>query len=163
MKRNEKIKEIKKERFFKKGDFIVYLFLCVLIIFLFVFFVFTANSEKVSYVTLSTSEKSGEVEILSYDFSSDELTVKEGYEDRLIISDTKTGYEIKFLSSDGGYNLIEIDKSGSVYVSEADCSFSKDCVSFSPIESGGQVIICVPHKLVIMGYSKGAEPPVVIG
>lgn len=49
--------------------------------------------------------------------------------------------------TDKGNNLVII-KAGEVDVVEADCP-DKVCVSHVPIDSVGETIICLPHKLVV--------------
>lgn len=58
--------------------------------------------------------------------------------------DKNVEYEVK---TEYGRNLIVIDN-GSVEVSEADCH-GKDCVKFGKINSQGQLIMCLPHRLLI--------------
>jgi hypothetical protein len=58
--------------------------------------------------------------------------------------DKDVEYEVK---TEYGRNLIVIDN-GSVEVSEADCR-GRDCVKFGKISSQGQLIMCLPHRLLI--------------
>ncbi len=51
------------------------------------------------------------------------------------------------VNTDNGMNIIVI-KDGVVSVSNADCP-DKICVQHPPIDSTGETIICLPHKLVI--------------
>ncbi len=53
-------------------------------------------------------------------------------------------YEVK---TDYGRNLIVIEDSG-VEVRDSDCH-GRDCVKFGKISSQGQVIMCLPHRLLI--------------
>jgi hypothetical protein len=46
-----------------------------------------------------------------------------------------------------GYNILEI-KNGEAYIKDADCE-SKLCIAKGKINSIGDLIICLPHKLVI--------------
>lgn len=46
-----------------------------------------------------------------------------------------------------GYNGLVIED-GSVYMAEADCP-DKYCVDHKPICRGGEMIICLPHRLVV--------------
>lgn len=46
-----------------------------------------------------------------------------------------------------GYNILEI-KNGEAYIKDSDCT-SKLCVEKGKINSIGDLIICLPHKLVI--------------
>ncbi len=51
------------------------------------------------------------------------------------------------VTTDEGINLVII-KDGVVDVVEADCP-DKVCVNHVPIDSAGETIICLPHKLVV--------------
>lgn len=50
-----------------------------------------------------------------------------------------------------GKNKIVI-KDGSAYISEADCP-SRDCLKQKQVSRPGDIIVCLPHKLVIEGAS----------
>lgn len=63
-------------------------------------------------------------------------------------------YEIPFsekqvieIDNSFGYNKI-IAEGNSVYVENSDCN-GKDCIKMGKINSGGDFIICIPHKLLI--------------
>jgi len=51
------------------------------------------------------------------------------------------------LSDDYGFNKIVVND-GSVYISESDCH-GKDCVAIGRIKSEGQIILCLPHRLMV--------------
>lgn len=53
----------------------------------------------------------------------------------------------KTVSTDLGTNLIEI-KDGRVHVEEADCP-NQDCVHQGWIDTAGEQIVCLPHKLTV--------------
>ena len=46
-----------------------------------------------------------------------------------------------------GHNRLVIED-GKVFVSDADCS-GKDCIGFGKISREGQMIVCLPHKLIV--------------
>ncbi len=56
----------------------------------------------------------------------------------------ETTYKV---DTEQGENIVIIEN-GQVQVSEADCP-DKICVNHSPIKNVGEVIICLPHKLVV--------------
>lgn len=66
-------------------------------------------------------------------------------EDRYPLSALKEGqkldYDTKF-----GHNVIEIDKDG-VFVYEADCP-DQLCVLQGKISRAGEIIVCLPHRLI---------------
>ena len=106
--------------YFRKADII--LFAAVLLIGIAGFFVLQKNSEAGVLVRIVSEGK------LQYELPLDsdgEYTVK----------------------TDHGYNIICIEN-GQVYVKEADCP-NKDCMRYGKISGEGQMIICLPHRLVV--------------
>lgn len=60
----------------------------------------------------------------------------------------KKGYEHEFtVHSDNGYNTVKI-KDNKIWIEDADCK-DKYCVHQGEIGSKGQVIVCIPNKLLI--------------
>ena len=59
----------------------------------------------------------------------------------------KTQKEWKIYNKAGNYNLIEI-LPGKIRIKDADCP-DKICVKEGWISQGGQLIVCLPHKLII--------------
>ena len=51
------------------------------------------------------------------------------------------------VAANGGFNVVEV-RGGKISVVEADCP-EKICVRHGSISHGGEVIACVPHKLLI--------------
>ncbi len=80
-------------------------------------------------------------------------TRKEGYRVRITCDgeilqtmpiDKNTEY---IFNSENGTNTVII-KDGCAYVVNADCP-DKVCEEYEPIDDAGEVIICLPHKLVV--------------
>ena len=51
------------------------------------------------------------------------------------------------LEAGGGHNTLVIEN-GTVRMTEADCP-NGDCMGFAPISREGQIIVCLPHRLVV--------------
>lgn len=51
------------------------------------------------------------------------------------------------IESDTKYNLIHIEE-GKVWVEEANC-LNQVCVNHATIDSIGETIVCIPHKLIL--------------
>lgn len=51
------------------------------------------------------------------------------------------------IDNEYGKNIVVIEDK-KVYVKEADCA-GQDCVHMNPISKGGQMIMCLPHKLLV--------------
>jgi hypothetical protein len=56
--------------------------------------------------------------------------------------------EYRYTDGEGGYNVITV-KGGKISVAEANCR-DKVCMFYPPQDAAGSVIICLPHKLVII-------------
>lgn len=55
----------------------------------------------------------------------------------------------------GGFNIIQVEN-GAVSVSEANCS-NQTCVHTGSVSRSGEIIACLPHRLVISIESKDEE------
>ena len=51
------------------------------------------------------------------------------------------------ISNSSGYNLIKVSE-GAISIVEADCP-DKICIKSGKIKNPGEVIACIPHKLII--------------
>ena len=56
-----------------------------------------------------------------------------------------------------GNNLITVE-GGSVFVAEADCP-GKDCITLGKISSPGQIVVCLPHHLIIKVVGQDTDAP----
>ena len=63
--------------------------------------------------------------------------------------------EYKAKTDDGHYNVVVV-KDQSVMVSEADCR-NQICVKTKPVRNPGEVIACMPHRLIVYIESGNAE------
>ena len=61
-----------------------------------------------------------------------------------------------------GHNRVVIEN-GSAYMAEADCP-DRYCMDYKPITNSGEMIICLPHKLVVeaVGGRSAQQPDVVV-
>lgn len=71
------------------------------------------------------------------------ITDGDGQTQRIPITENGT-YTIE---SSLGKNVIVVSY-GSVYMSEADCP-GHDCIEQGAIENAGEIIVCLPHKLIV--------------
>ncbi len=67
--------------------------------------------------------------------------------------------EDRTVDVNGGNTVVIRD--GKVWVSEATCP-GKDCMDFGKIGSEGQVIACLPHKMLVMITGGGDGPDFVV-
>jgi len=74
-----------------------------------------------------------------------EITV-DGEEHSKYVLDNNIDKEIEVIT-DNGYNIIHI-QNGQVLVEESDCN-NQLCVRKGVIEEPGEIIVCLPHKVVV--------------
>ncbi|SET10449.1 NusG domain II-containing protein [[Clostridium] polysaccharolyticum] len=68
------------------------------------------------------------------------------------VLDLKDNQELKVKGKEGHYNVVVI-KNGQVTIKEADCK-NQVCVNTAPIDSIGESIACLPHKLIVKIVAK---------
>ena len=142
------LSEIKKEKFFSKWDLIIYSLIVVLEIGLFCVVATVDNNETVlNKIEVYYRENV----IYEYDFLKNNGIINEiKY---CSVSEKNFGdyTEIKITVPEGKNTLIVSD--GKAYMSEADCSAYPECVhNFQPIKKGGEIIVCLPHKIKVVSF-----------
>ena len=144
----------KTSEFFKKGDVIVYAALLLVVILSFLLF-FASSSEKLKRIEIKSLE-SGET-LFSYNIANGNVAYDES-----VVSLKKTGKGFEVTAKRGEReNVVIIELDGKTYMKEANCSSRKDCVK-GAITRGGDVIICIPNKIEIIGTGDG-EGGIIIG
>lgn len=108
----------------KKFDYLIIAFLLVISFIPEVVFLATRGRSLENYVVITVDgEKKKEIFFNTY--------IEESFE-------VKTKY---------GTNVVEI-KNGKVQIIEADCP-DKICVKSKPIDHQGQMLVCLPHKVIV--------------
>lgn len=154
-----KIDNIKNAKFFAKADIVVYAFVLALIVLLFGIFVWGENGESSTAISASVTEQGKAVEIFTYEFDSGKIIIADGWEDRIILTETADTLEVKFVFGDE-FNLLTISKNKrTAIMTEANCSLHHDCTKFPPIIDGSGVIICIPHSLTVYGVGVADYQP----
>lgn len=135
------LENIKKDKGFKIFDLAVYGVIVLIIAVTFIAVFATKDSSPLKGVCVYLNE----AVVFEYDFENDSYEKAEGYD--IEVSDKGESLQIK-ISVKEGYNLIEIDKKGSVRIKEADCH-GRDCVYSPAITDSNGIIFCSPHLLKI--------------
>lgn len=148
-------KEKKQNKFFKKGDILIYALVLLILIasFVSIFFKDVKSVDRITVNDLSSGRT-----IFSYDFSSQSSYFDE---EKVRVTDKSEYLEVE-ITTGGGYNMLVVEKNGVAYMKEADCSFNADCVHSDKIMQSGDVIICLPHKIEVVGIGSG-EGEIIIG
>lgn len=145
------IKNEKNNKAFKKADLLLYGIIIMVVAILFIVFVFVNNDEGLSGIEVYISDEL----VLAYDFSSDEFDYDNNSE-TIVIKNVADGYRVTLYEDEDKdhYNIILIDaKNKKITVEDANCSSSKDCMYMS-IEKASDLIVCVPHNLIIKGVGE---------
>ncbi|MDE6868126.1 MAG: NusG domain II-containing protein [Clostridia bacterium] len=141
----KKIESVKKDKGFKIWDLIIYGVIIALVIVTFTVVFTTRDTTPLRGVRVYSKG----VAVFEYSFENGKYNV---LSDSAEIEVSDSGETLTVKITDGSeYNLVEIVKSGSVSVKEANCH-SLDCVYMAPIKDNSGFIFCSPHALRIVPY-----------
>lgn len=148
----KKVEQVKKDRFFKIWDILIYGIIAAVIVALFLAVTLTADKSSLSGIEGYYNNNLA----FTYNFAEDELKVV--LTDNIKVEENNSDTVKLLFVTDGGsltehtdYNIIEINKSArSVRITESDCSNRKDCVYSPAITNSAGLIVCSPHRLRIL-------------
>ena len=140
---------------FRPADLAVYGVIAVVIAALFLAFaVFKREGDATEIIAESNGER-----VFVYSFADGSLILNENFSG-LVAKDVKDGVYTVVIYTDKektAFNTVIIERDGTTYVSDADCSRRKDCTHMKAIDESGGTIVCVPHGLKI--YATGDYSP----
>lgn len=140
------IGQLKKQKYFYPADIIVYTLIAVIITVLLCVYLIPDKNSGLEEVEIYYKETL----IYSYNFESNKSEIQEG--NGVEITETTVDGLLKVtLVMDEGADVVEI---GVDYakITESDSSRYPDCIyGFDPITGGGDVIICLPHHIKLVG------------
>lgn len=139
----KKVADVKADKGFRIWDLIIYGVIAALAVILFAVIFATRDTGPLSGIRVYVANEA----VFEYDFTSGEYT-NLNPSVAGIISDGDDCLTIRINATEG-YNIVVIDKSGSVKVSEADCT-KNDCVYYPAISDNSGFIYCLPHRLKIL-------------
>lgn len=144
----KKLEQVKADKGFKIFDFIVYGAVVALVVVLFIVIFAVRDTNPIQGVRFKYVNEI----IYEYDFEHGEISRNEKYVEITSETDEKIILRVSF--SDGDYNVVEIRKSGSVRITDANCPRG-DCIygnTFlnSEIKTNSDCIQCLPHNLQIL-------------
>ena len=142
----KKVEQVKADKGFKIWDLIIYgaIIVIVVVLFITIFAVRDTSPFKGIRVVLYSDV------IYEYDFENGkEISCNAKYVEITENSDDKIVLRVNI--GDGDYNCIQINKSGSVKMIEANCG-KQDCVYTPELKDNNGVIYCSPHRLKIIPY-----------
>ncbi|MFA6867031.1 MAG: NusG domain II-containing protein [Clostridia bacterium] len=143
----KKIEKVNKSVFFKPLDIAFYAIISILIIVLLCVFLIPKNENTLEKIEIY---KGNEV-IYTYDYNLLQGNIEKLPSETLIEEyDENNCHYVKIITEES-YNLVEI---GSNYalMKDANCSHYAPCVNnFSAIKKDGDIIVCMPHQIKIVG------------
>lgn len=145
---------------FRRLDLCVYALLAGLISLLLWLFVFSRASAPLRAVEVWHQAEAGETLVFRYVYAEDTYFIDALWRDRVSVEAAEAGYEVTIAGLDGGdgFNALAIE-GAKAYMRDANCSRGRDCTHFPAIRRGEQVIICVPHHLMVYGIGDGEAAP----
>lgn len=118
---------MKKQHFlsgtFKKGDFLIFGLIIAAVI-----------AATIGCYRAPLSANTVTIYVDSHEYAT--YSVSEGFEKEIMVK------------TNDGYNQIKLS-SGTVAITDSDCP-NHDCVQMGTISQAGDMLICLPHKLMIM-------------
>lgn len=149
----KKIEQVKKDKGFKIFDLIIYgvILLTVAAVFIAVFT--TRNSNPLSGVRIYVAS----AQVFEYEFGGQPLKI-EGGGVTVEVVEEGAGMTVT-VRTDGGYNVLYIDKSArTAKMRKADCH-SQQCVYFPEMKDNSGFIYCDPHGLRVEPLIKDYDSP----
>ena len=146
----DRLKLIKKQKFFLFKDIFVYAVTAVAVVVLFVAFVFTSVSTTLEKIEVFYKNDL----VFSYSLQKGEWKT---YCDFVTVEEID-GKTLVTVETDGHKNVIEIFD-GKAKMAESDCSSTKECVNnFPAIDAGGQAIVCDVNHVKVVGQGEKEAP-----
>lgn len=154
----KKIEQVRKTKYFRLWDLLVYGIVLAVVVALFLTVFLTADKSPTSGFVVRQKDKV----VFTYYFDSDKYEYS--LTDGIICVDEEDSSVLKFTvrEKDGdGYNKVEVDKlNKSVKVIDANCSLlKKDCVYTPAIKDNSTTISCLPHEMYIEPLIKKVQNP----
>ncbi|MDE5942763.1 MAG: NusG domain II-containing protein [Clostridia bacterium] len=142
----KKIESVKKDRGFKIWDLIIYGVIIALVVITFTVVFTTRDTSPLSGIRIYSKG----VAVFEYSFENGKYNILSDANE-IEVSDNGESLTVK-ITSGKEYNLVEIVKSGSVSIKEANCH-SLDCVYMPAIKDNSGFIYCSPHALRIVPFN----------
>ncbi|MGN0808322.1 MAG: NusG domain II-containing protein [Candidatus Coproplasma sp.] len=154
----KKIEQVRKTKYFKPWDILLYGIIALVIAALFLTVFLSSDKTSANGFTIRQADKI----VFTYYFDSDryEYSLTDGI--ITVDSEDESSLNLTVYAQDkSGFNKIRVDKANrSVAVVDADCSlFRKDCVHTPALTDGSSIISCLPHNMYIEPLIKRVENP----
>ena len=141
----KKVEQVKADKGFKLPDIIVYVVVLALVAVLFVVIFVTRDDSPLKGIRIYVKNEI----VYEYDFKEGQRALNGAYTQ--IIGQDDNAIILRITTGDGDYNIVRIDKKGSVKVTEANCG-KNDCVYTPELKDSGGMIYCSPHRMKIVPF-----------
>ena len=149
----EKLLQTKRAAWFKGWDILIYALIFLLLLALFLLFVIFPGRKQLSGIEILVKNE----RVFFCDFEEGSYTI----EDVSRVRVEESG-DLLFVTvtTEEGSNIVSVDtKARRADMTDADCSWSRDCVHMPPIENTASApVSCIPHGVVVMPVGGDREP-----
>lgn len=145
--KESKLNEVKRAAWFKGWDLLVYAVLLVLLAALFFAFVILPERHPLTGIEILLKNE----RVFSCDF---EEGTYETFGESVQVQEAGSLLTVT-VTTEEGYNVVVINmQERTADMTDADCSWSRDCVHMAPIsDTMSAQIACIPHGLVVVPLS----------
>lgn len=151
----KKVTQVKSDKGFRIWDILIYAVILVVVAAIFIAVFTTRDTSPLEGIRIYSR---GEA-VFEYAFNKDEYKILGGSVE-IDVSDSGQTLTVK-VTSDLGYNTVEIQKKGLVKVIDADCA-TKDCIHMLDIKDNSGAIICTPHGFRIVPFDSEDDGKVML-
>ena len=149
----EKLQQTKHAAWFKGWDILIYALILLLLLALFLFFVIFPEREQLSGVEILVKNE----RVFFCDFEEGSYTIEDVSRVRV---EESGDLLLVTVTTEEGSNIVSVDtKARRADMTDADCSWSRDCVHMPPIENTASApVSCIPHGVVVMPMGGDRDP-----
>lgn len=160
---NSVLESVKKSKFFKPFDIVIYsLVLVIILCFFLIFVVFKSDNNVLGFKVNIDNQ---DVIYFEYEKGIDGFTFEHNYSTLTQTKKIENSIEVKIFTNEQktAFNLLQIDlENKCVKMLDSNCK-NKDCTHFKGISSDSGSIICVPHNLIVSAITEKPNKDIVIG
>ncbi|MGN1104905.1 MAG: NusG domain II-containing protein [Candidatus Coproplasma sp.] len=154
----KKIEQVRKTKYFRLWDILVYGVILLIIAALFLVVFLTGDKSSANGFTIRQREKV----VFTYYFDTDRYEYS--LTDSIVEIDSEDESSLiitVYTPNKSGFNRVKVDKvNNTVEVVDADCSLlRKDCVHTPALKDNSSVISCLPHEMYIEPLIKRVDNP----
>ena len=149
----EKLQQTKHAAWFKGWDILIYALILLFLLALFLFFVIFPEREQLSGVEILVKND----RVFFCDFEEGSYTIEDVSRVRV---EESGDLLLVTVTTEEGSNIVSVDtKARRADMTDADCSWSRDCVHMPPIENTASApVSCIPHGVVVMPMGGDRDP-----